>query len=168
MKSHKNEFGCLMGMVDHSYATNILKVAKLLIPPNILYTDPGDSSYGYDDEPHVTALYGFSPDLTKQELGSILKGIKPFNIQLSALNKFQAEKYDVIKFEIKSPILVNLNKAASRFPNENKFPVYNPHMTLAYVNSNSFISMNENINIQVPITKFKYSYQNGSSLYITL
>ena len=86
------EKGCLMAYVDPTYGLQILKVGRRAIPSSILYTDPEDPTYGYDNEPHVTLKYGFEPDLDRKTIAEILKGTKPFNVVLTSLNQFQNEK----------------------------------------------------------------------------
>ena len=84
-ENRHNEYGCLMAIVEPTRGPHIIKFGKTVIPPQILYTVPNDNSYGYDDEPHITAKYGYSPDLTRANLATILQGIKPFIIKLLSL-----------------------------------------------------------------------------------
>ena len=156
------EKGCLMAYVDPTYGLQVLKVGRRAIPSSILYTDPEDPTYGYDNEPHVTLKYGFEPDLDRNAIAEILKGTKPFNVVLTSLNQFQNEKYDVVKFEVqKCPILTELRRRCDGYPNTDSYPDYKPHMTLAYVKKGTFPHIRKNLNIALPITRFKYSGPNG-------
>lgn len=156
------EKGCLMAYVDPTYGLQVLKVGRRAIPSSILYTDPEDPTYGYDNEPHVTLKYGFEPDLDRNTIAEILKGTKPFNVVLTSLNQFQNEKYDVVKFEVqKCPILTELRRRCDGYPNTDSYPDYKPHMTLAYVKKGTFPHIRENLNIALPITRFKYSGPSG-------
>ena len=156
------EKGCLMAYVDPTYGLQVLKVGRRAIPSSILYTDPEDPTYGYDNEPHVTLKYGFEPDLDRNTIAEILKGTKPFNVVLTSLNQFQNEKYDVVKFEVqKCPILTELRRRCDGYPNTDSYPDYAPHMTLAYVKKGTFPHIRENLNIALPITRFKYSGPKG-------
>jgi hypothetical protein len=156
------EKGCLMAYVDPTYGLQVLKVGRRAIPSSILYTDPEDPTYGYDNEPHVTLKYGFEPDLDRNTIAEILKGTKPFKVVLTSLNQFQNEKYDVVKFEVqKCPILTELRRRCDGYPNTDSYPDYKPHMTLAYVKKGTFPHIRENLNIALPITRFKYSGPNG-------
>ena len=110
-ENRHNEFGCLMAMVEPTRGPHIIKFGRTVIPPQILYTDVNDSTYGYDDEPHITAKYGYSPDLTRANLATILQGIKPFIVKLTGLTQFQNEKYDVVKFDVeKNEILSEIRR----------------------------------------------------------
>jgi hypothetical protein len=156
------EKGCLMAHVSPTYGPHVIKLGRTAIPPQILYTDPNDPTFGYDTEPHVTLKYGFEPDLGKMNVAKILQGMKPFNIILKALNLFENDKFDVVKFEVqKCPILTELRRRCDGYPNSDSYPDYNPHMTLAYVKKGSFPHIKENLNIALPITRFKYSGPNG-------
>lgn len=166
--NHKNEYGCLMAIAHPTYGPHIVKFGKTVIPQQILYTKPDDDSYGYDNEPHVTVKYGFAPDLSKHDLAAILKGIKPFNIILHALSQFNNPEFDVVKFDAESPVLRELRSRADIFPNEDKYPEYKPHMTLAYVQPKSFVHAKENLSISVPITEIKYSGIDGRKIRIRL
>ena len=156
------ECGCLMAQVSPTYGPHVIRLGRTAIPPQILYTDPNDPTYGYDDEPHVTLKYGFEPDLGKMDVARILKGIKPFNVKLNALNLFENDKYDVVKFEVeKCPTLTELRRRCDGYPNKDSYPDYKPHMTLAYVKKGLFPHKRDNLNIMLPITRFKYSGPNG-------
>jgi 2'-5' RNA ligase len=98
----------------------------------------------------------------KVDLARILNGIEPFNIKLRALNLFQNELYDVVKFEVEpNETLMELRKRCDGYKNEDKYPTYNPHTTLAYVKKGSFPHIKDNLNIALPITRFKYSGPSG-------
>lgn len=166
--NHKNEYGCLMAIVPPTHGPHIVKFGKTVIPPSILYTKPNDDSYGYDNNPHVTVKYGYAPDLTKQDLATILRGIKPFNIILHALSQFNNPEFDVVKFDAESPVLRELRAKADQFPNNDRFPEYKPHMTLAYVKPKSFGHIKEKLTISVPIKHFEYSGADGRKILIHL
>lgn len=157
------EYGCLMALPPIDYGYKMVNLAKRLIPVKNLYTDPNDPSYGHTDQDfHCTLKYGFSPDLMKVDVAKILKGMSPFLIKLKALNLFENDKYDVVKFEVeKCPVLTELRSRCDGYPNSDSYPDYKPHMTLAYVKKGTFPHIRENLNIALPITRFKYSGPNG-------
>ncbi len=167
--THKNEYGCLMAMVNPTYGPHIIRMNKTAIPSGILYIDPEDPTYGYDEEPHVTIKYGFSPDLTRMDLANVLRNVRPFKIKLTGIGQFQNEKYDVVKFNVdRSDDLTRLREMCDGYKNEDKYPDYKPHMTLAYVKKGTFPQVDRKLNIELPITRFKYSGMNGKNLYINL
>jgi hypothetical protein len=153
------EKGCLMARISPSYSPNIVKFGKTVIPPEILYTDPEDPTYGYDKEPHVTIKYGFVPDLPRSEIAKILKGISPFDVYLTGLTQFNNDKFDVVKFDVdkNNETLMELRRRCDQYPNVDSYPDYHPHMTLAYVKKGTFPHLKEGLKIKAPITGFKYS-----------
>ena len=67
------DYGCLMAFPPAHICPHFIKFAKTAVLPSNIYTEEGDSSYGYADEPHVTLKYGFAPDLSKKELSLLRK-----------------------------------------------------------------------------------------------
>jgi hypothetical protein len=162
-----NSSGCLMAVVNHEDQQHVLKFARRMIPQKSLYEEVGDESYGFDDCPHVTIKFGFNPDLTHQQLNEVLRGMKKFDVTVRKMNQFTTnEDYDVVKFEIeKSPELMKLRELCDKFPNDDKFPNYNPHMTLGYVKKGSFQFERNDIDLKLPVTQFKYSAMDDSYSY---
>lgn len=168
-ENRHNDYGCLMAIVDPTYGPHVIRFGQRIVPPSILYTDPNGSSYGYDDEPHVTIKYGFTKDLNKDDLANILRDVTPFNIVLNKMTQFQNEKYDVVKFDVThNDVLNRLRDRVDVFKNEDKYPDYHPHMTVAYVQKDKFPHTKDNLNIKLPISRFKYSGRDGRKLYINL
>ena len=73
------------------------------------------------------------------------------------------------------PHIVRINKTA--IPSgilyiDDNDPTYGygeePHVTLAYVKKDKFPDISKVLDINVPITRFKYSGRDGKSLYINL
>ncbi len=122
--------GCLMAMVDDGLADRLLAFAARNIP---FASQTGD---GIENEPHVTALYGFDPDFDVDDLKDWCGTVGPMTATLGKVSRFDCEEYDVLKVDVESPDLVAFNaEMARRFdgsitPSEHE---YNPHLTLAYV-----------------------------------
>lgn len=120
-------FGVLMANCDVKNWSKVLKT----IDENDIYEKPG---FGKESDPHVTILYGFHDNVKPSEvLDSIRnKFKKPIEMELTKISVFELPEYDVVKYDVKSDILHDLNKIVKKFPHTNKFE-YHPHMTLAYV-----------------------------------
>ena len=98
-----------------------------------LYYDK-DGGMGRESEPHITVLYGLKEEKPSEQLKKLVRGTKPFTITLERVSLFQSEEYDVVKVGVRSDDLVALSDAIRQAcPNENKFPKYVPHATIAYV-----------------------------------
>lgn len=157
-----------MAMVNPTHGPHIVKFGRTVIPQGILYTKPDDDSYGYDDEPHITVKYGYAPDLSRNDLASILQNIKPFDVILHSLSQFNNPEFDVVKFDAESDVLRELRKRADQYPNQDKYPDYKPHMTLAYVQPKKFNHLRSDLKLRVPINRFKYSGADGKKITINL
>ena len=164
----QNQFGCLMAMIPNEYAKHLVAFNKAIVPEADLYNVPGDDSYGYATEPHVTLKYGFIPDLTTNDIAMLLKNIKPFTVTLTGISQFNNADFHVVKFDVQSPTLQFIRTYADRYPNQDRFKEYHPHMTIAYKKPTTRMISKENINIKLPVNRFKYSGINGKKLYINI
>jgi hypothetical protein len=130
---------------SHSYAVTLIKLpreladfvvnwGKVNIPDDWLYTEEDDDSYGRELEPHVTVKYGLTTNQVPDELRKIAATTRPFPVFFEKVSLFGTNPdYDVVKLDIDSPWLSELNERVSKLPNEDKHPVYHPHCTVAYV-----------------------------------
>lgn len=128
---HKRKYGCLM--VFLSVENKDWKDLQSLIKEEDLYTEEEDSSYGREDEPHVTILYGLHDDIEDKDIEKDIKNIIEPKIEFKSISMFENEKFDVLKFDVKKGELDKLNKLFSEYPNTNSFPDYHPHCTIAYL-----------------------------------
>jgi hypothetical protein len=130
---------------SHSYAVTLIKLPRQLadfvvnwgkvnIAEDWLYTEEDDDSYGRELEPHVTVKYGLTANQVPDELRKITATTRPFPVFFEKVSLFDTNPdYDVVKLDIDSPWLSDLNERVSKLPNEDKHPVYHPHCTIAYV-----------------------------------
>lgn len=88
---------------------------------------------GAEDDPHITALYGLTDDDPAGVCEVLSQINKPLPFRLGAVSVFERPEYDVLKVDVHSPALHILNRLLSRLPNDNEFPQYRPHVTLAFV-----------------------------------
>lgn len=96
--------------------------------------DPSDlAEDGLEANPHITIKYGLtndSPDAIKQ----IAQAYQPFYIQTGKTSLFLTnEDFDVVKIEIESDTLRQLNSHIAMTGAVDTHPGYNPHLTIAYV-----------------------------------
>lgn len=128
--------GCLMFNLE-SKIKNWKEVTDL-IDEKDLYNDE-TKDYGIENNPHVTVLYGVEPKIKHEEVKEFIKSIvkEDITIKLTAISLFEGgdkKPYDVVKFTVDSSDLKELNKKMKdKFPFQNDFPDYQPHMTIAYV-----------------------------------
>lgn len=124
------EYGCLM--VDFSHIKNWENILSIIKKDDIYdITD----EYGLEKEPHITVLYGFHDEINGDMIKEILEGKInfPIKVEITGISIFENPEYDVVKFDVVSDDMVNLNKIVSELPNTNEFGDYKPHMTISYV-----------------------------------
>ena len=130
LESDDTKYGCLMFPIHGECAAKILEYGKRLVPSSILTGD------GFEEEVHVTVLYGFNPGFDVSRLQPLVNSSLPISITFGKVSRFECPEYDVVKFEIESPQLVALHQAIrEQFADSitpSKWP-YKPHCTIAYV-----------------------------------
>lgn len=160
--SHKHEYGCLM--LDLKFK-NWDKFVNS-IPEDKLYNEEGDRTFGRELEPHCTVLYGFTKNTDVNKIKNSIKTLKsPIKLSLDKIDIFENEKYDVVKFNVISKDLHKLHKVFKQnFENEESYPNYQPHVTIAYVQKGfgeKFVkTLKQPIELESGI--FTYSESNGS------
>jgi 2'-5' RNA ligase len=135
-KSKEQEFkyGCVMVYLETSEKK--WTAIQNLIEEEDLYTgEDGDEgrSYGKEVEPHVTVLYGIHADVPDEDVEKLIDEISRPKINLGKVSTFENELFDVLKFDIESPDLVELNKKFKELPHTSEHPNYHPHATIAYL-----------------------------------
>jgi len=116
-------------------ADKVKKWGKDNIPEEEVYTDPKDKSLGRENEIHTTVLYGLNTN-DIEEVKKVISYVEPFEIKFDKVSIFDGNKkpYDVVKIEVKSPELNKLHYfLEENIDNENSYPEYKPHITIAYV-----------------------------------
>lgn len=132
--SFKYEYGCVMFKCD------IINWGKIIstIKESDVYNNETDD-YGLEYDPHITALFGILPDKTKPEdVKSFMQmnftKPKVDDIKIVAISFFENPEFDVLKFDVVSPYLQNVNtELCNNFEYHNEYPDYHPHMTIAYL-----------------------------------
>lgn len=117
------------------------------IEKSVLYINPKLNILGLERFPHISVLYKLF-DTTPEEVSKFIKTNlhKPYiEAKILGISKFYANEtrfYDVLKIDIDSYELAQLHyKLKARFRNNYKFPTYQAHITLAYVEAGSCTEM---------------------------
>lgn len=88
---------------------------------------------GRETDIHVTLKYGLH-NHDPFEMRSIVAEMSPLEIELGLITVFENEEEDVIKIDVISPKLIQLNKkVCALYPNTETHSEYIPHCTVAYV-----------------------------------
>jgi len=169
------EYGCLMIYLDIPNWKDFLETEILkgkIISDGDLY-EPKNERYGIETDPHITILYGIHKDVSDDEVLKMFSNIKKsdFDIFVDGIDCFYTNKdYDVLKMNVKSNKLNELNKLASQLPHTSAYPDYKPHLTIGYFlkgKSNEYVDLNFDMKIDT-IDKIVYSKSNGEKIDIPL
>jgi 2'-5' RNA ligase len=91
---------------------------------------------GRENEPHVTVRYGLEVD-DPSEVADVVRGFGPVRLRLGKVSIFAGDEsgkaYDVLKVEVDSLDLHELNARLKQLPHTDTHPTYKPHATIAYV-----------------------------------
>lgn len=125
-----------------------------------------DPSYGIEETPHLTLLYGLDKDVSFDDVKECFKNIKgPVKIESSGISIFENPEFDVVKLSVKkTKILEDIFQNLSKLPNSNTFKTYIPHVTIAYVKpgkGKKYVDANYSLIID-NITEIKYSKPKGA------
>jgi 2'-5' RNA ligase len=123
------DYGCVM--LYFSFP-EINKIHDIINPKDI-YTEEGDRSFGLEDEPHTTLLFGLHEGVTTQDVQSVLDKFKYGTCTIGNASLFENKDYDVLKFDVRGKNLHETNKLLKEFPYTNSFPDYHPHLTIGYL-----------------------------------
>lgn len=87
-----------------------------------------------ETQPHITVRYGLleSPK-QRDKVMALLNGVGTMYVRFGKLSLFSTPDADVLKYEVFSQQLEELNRQLALLPNISKFRVYSPHMTIAYL-----------------------------------
>jgi 2'-5' RNA ligase len=161
------EYGCLMVYLD---LPNWSKVVSN-IDKRELY-EPSSERYGIETEPHITILYGIHSDVSDGQVIELFEGVKKtdFDITVNGIDCFFNKDYDVLKMDVKSNKLNELNELCKTLPHTSAYPDYKPHITIAYLlKGNGSKYMNPTFQMKMNnIDKIVYSKPNGEKIDISL
>jgi hypothetical protein len=128
-----HSYGCMMAFLNKSIS-EILNYS-IQIDPDDVYIDPNDESYGIEDEPHITLLYGLHDSIEiKNKLKELFSVIKLPKFNVHGISAFKNDDFDVLKWELSGDDLFKLNSILKQFfKYTNSYNTYIPHSTIAYL-----------------------------------
>jgi len=162
MESKNYQWGCVMLEVDIDKWLEILDK----IDDKDLYM-PEDEHHGKQKDPHITILYGIDTSVSDDDVKNIFQNVRKedFKIQVLDINLFENEDYDVLKIEVEDKLLNKYYDELKKLPNHSDYPDYNPHVTIAYLNSGlgkKYVEKKPDINLKVK--SLVYSKPNGERI----
>lgn len=157
-------FSCLMLDCPNLYP--YIKELHEEIDPDDVYDD--EPGHGLEKETHITVKYGIHTNSVYEVFTSI--DLKPVKYKFTKLSLFENEKFDVLKFDVKSDDLHDLNKqVCEELECTDKFPVYHPHCTVAYLKPGTGKKYTENtlsiLNKVFSSNRFIFSDKLGNKVW---
>jgi hypothetical protein len=150
------EYGCVMVEVPVSNWNEITS----FIDPEDVYTG-GDDSHGIQENPHLTLLYPIFDGVKYEQVKNVLQSIldKELVIEINGIDIFENEKFDVVKFNVKNNEYLNKihNELKSKIPNDDKFEIYKPHITIGYVKRGTGIKYKKDYKHSIKTDKITYT-----------
>lgn len=119
------QVGVVMLEVPPDVASRIKSLSGS-IPKDMLAGD------GVEEWPHITLLYGIYGSI--DQALSAVQALPSVEVEVGPMGYFRNPDKSVCKLEVRSAKLHEMHrKLADALPNEQKWPEYQPHITLAYV-----------------------------------
>ena len=120
--------------VSASVAKKTIAFAKKIPDEMVMHKkEDGKEDYGLELHPHITIKYGIKTD-DEEKIQSILDGQKGGTVHLGKIESFSHDDCDVLKIPVTGRSLHRLHKILTdALKIEDKWPEYNPHITLAYL-----------------------------------
>lgn len=163
----KREYGCLMLDLE-------LKGWKPFIDQFILDSDLyKEEGYGREYEPHCTLLYGFHDGVSIEDVKPFLCKVEDIDLSIKNITLFENEKFDVVKYDIRSVKLHELNnKLMTEFKGKYTvtYPDYHPHLTIAYVlpGKGKNYARNGLLDLTVKPVRYNFSNIDNTNSFLTL
>ena len=121
------DFSSVQCGLPNDIAEEIYQWGKKNIPDEMLAED------GREDRIHVTVKYGIHT-IDSTPVLEMMRNYGPIKAHLGKISLFDSDDCDVVKIEVESDGLCELNKLISdNFDVTDTHPVYIPHITLCYV-----------------------------------
>lgn len=160
------EYGCVMVNLDVN-PKEWDKLQKMVDEEDIYFSDVDPTGFGRELDPHVTILFGIHEDVPDADVETLIDKINNPQIELQKISSFSNENkpFDVLKFDIESDDLNELNKLFKTLPHTSDFPDYHPHATICYLKkgmAEKYVKKMADIEaIEVSPSEVTYSKPNG-------
>lgn len=129
LTEEKRSYGCVMLFFDFPEMSTLHNIIK---PQDILHKED-DDSFGLEDEPHTTLLYGLHDEVSLQDVTEILDEYAYSTCMASNISLFENEEFDVLKFDVTGEYLHETNGDLQTLPHTSTYPDYHPHLTIGYL-----------------------------------
>lgn len=146
-------------------ASQVLSVANS-IPESSLAED------GRETQPHTTVLYGLETQ-SAEDVRAIVEKFPPIELTLGKISLFENEDQDILKIDVSSPVLTELNKQLDNSLDTpgKTFSDYKPHITIAYLKKGEgkqFVGDTRFEGQKITLNELAFSNKSGEQVSIPL
>lgn len=159
MTDKLHDYGCLMIQFEFPGVSSFHSVLKK------------DDVISFELDPHVTLLYGFHDDVKENEIIELAKKYDYNHCKLHNVSLFKNQEFDVLKFDVEGDSLFEVNSELIKFPHTSEYPIYQPHMTIAYLKPNTgekYLEQFSWLKFYLTPNKIVYSKPNGTKTEIEI
>ena len=161
------EYGCAMVYFDFPEINKIHDA----INPDHIYEEDGDKTFGLEDEPHTTLLFGLHPDeVSVDQIKETIEDITFSACKIHNASLFENE-CDILKFDVSGGGLREANSKLSTLPHTTSYPDYHPHLTIGYVKKGlgkKYVKMLKGHEYQLMPQYVVYSEPDGTKTKINI
>lgn len=161
----KYEYGCVMVYLDVK-KEDWDKLEAMVNKKDLYLGKDSDRGYGFENEPHVTVLYGLHSDIPLEEIEEVINKMKRPKLKMQKVSSFNNPDFGVLKFDVESEDLDKENKKFTEFPHTTSYPDYHPHATIAYIKPekiDEYVDKFKDIEpVEVVVEKIVYSMADGT------
>jgi hypothetical protein len=164
-------YSCAMLNISDEVAPIFTYWAKRIIPPKNVFINLAQGMEGYEDTPHTTIKYGLH-DETPEKVAELSKKFGIIQLNFGKITKFTINPdFDVLKVDVISEKLMELNKLISSNMESTDKYTYIPHVTLAYIKKGTcddlvgndfFCGLNDFVN------EIYFTSRTGEDFFISL
>tara|TARA_R110000796_G_scaffold161858_1_gene278622 strand:- start:4116 stop:4694 length:579 start_codon:yes stop_codon:yes gene_type:complete len=167
-KGDSYDYGCVM--LYFKISNNVWSSVQDMIPEDELYTEEGGVTFGRENDPHITILFGLHDTISDDTIKDLATNLEaPESITLKDISIFSNDKYDVVKFDVTGDSkdeLSKMNDVFTKQPHTTNFPDYHPHCTIAYVkagNGSKYVkTLSKDKEIKIKPNRVIYSKPDGT------
>ena len=139
------------------------------IPERSIFSDPDNPSFGRENNMHITVLNGIET-VSENLVSSLFKGRNSFEVKLGNMSLFNNNAFDVLKIEVCSLDLHDLNSILVRnLDVVQNYPDYIPHVTIAYLKKDKgrdYVGCQKFSERKFEVNKLIFSSKNGNKYNI--
>jgi len=161
----KFEYGCVILYLDVN-KKDWGNLESMIDKDDLYLGKDDDRGYAFENEPHITVLYGLHGDIPLKDIEKVLKSMKRPEITMQKVTSFNNPDFGVLKFDVESDDLVKENKKLTKFPHTTDYPDYHAHCTIAYIKPDKidkYVKKFKDIEpIEVIVDKIVYSMADGT------